>query len=171
MRTLRVIGLLAACAAAACSVGCSRANSAVREQPPAPALPAPAVLLPPATDLTGNWATGTRWEPAIATITLQPGCAYNPPVWILKQTGNALEAWDFPESYNQGIAAKGPGPERISGLPGKISGLDVTIDDGQSRYVLRYDEESKHLRGTRDGHPFWAARQAVVRTEACPGFP
>lgn len=135
-------------------------------------MPAPSVpLLPPETDLTGMWAADSTFEPAIEKITLHPGCTYNPAVWIIRQTGNMLEAWAFAESYNQGIAAKGPGPGRIAASPGQISGLDVTIDDGQHRYVMRYDAESKHLRGTRDGRPFWAARQVVVRTEACPGVP
>jgi hypothetical protein len=102
---------------------------------------------------------------------MHPDCTVNPAVWIIKQTGNELEAWAFPESYNQGIATKGPGPAKAAAVPGWISGTDVSIDDGQDRYVLRYDVESQHLRGTRNGAPFWAVRQVVVRAEACPGVP
>jgi hypothetical protein len=166
MRTSLLSGVVMACAAAACS----RSSSAVVQSAAASA-PVPAAFLPPATDLTGTWATGTGAEPTLEKVTLHPGCQYNPPVWIIQQTGNVLEAWDFPESFNQGIAVKGPGLARIAASPGRISGSEVTIDDGRYRYVLRYDEASKHLRGTRNGSPFWAVRQAVVRTEACPGVP
>lgn len=162
------IALVAVCALAACS----RPGSAAPGAPPVRVASAPSVpFLPPGTDLTGTWASDSTAEPAIATITVYPGCAYNPAVWIIKQTGNTIEAWAFAASYNQGIATKGPGPARVAASPGQISGLDVTIDDGQYRYLLRYDVLSGHLRGTRNGRPFWAARQKVVRTEACPGFP
>jgi len=167
MQVLWRIGVLAACA----GIACTRGSPAVRPQPAVTRVPAPLALLPPATDLTGTWATGTGAPPATARITLFPGCTYNPAVWIIEQKGNELQAWAFPESYNQGIAVKGPGPARTAASPGWISGNEVSIDDGQDLYVLRYDAESQHLRGTRNGNSFWAARQAVVRTEACPGVP
>ena len=53
----------------------------------------------------------------------------------------------------------------------KYDGSPVLIVDAESRYVLRYDAESGHLRGTRNGAPFWAARQIIARAEACPGIP
>jgi hypothetical protein len=92
-------------------------------------------------------------------------------VWLIQQSGNTLKAWAFPESFNQGIVRAGPGPERVAGAPGTISGGDVVIADGEVRFVLRYEAESGHLRGTRNGVAFWAARQTIVRTEACPGIP
>jgi hypothetical protein len=128
-------------------------------------------LLAPVTDLSGGWVTGSANEPPPGPVMLYPSCAYNPAVWIIQQAGNALTAWAFPESFNQGIKRADAGPQRVAGSPGTISGADVLIVDGESRFVLRYDAESGHLRGTRNGAPFWAARQRIVRTEACPGFP
>jgi hypothetical protein len=128
-------------------------------------------LLAPATDLTGGWATGVANEPPAGPVTQHPTCAYNPAVWIIEQSGNSLKAWAFPESFNQGIKRADPGPQRIAGSPGTISGVDVRIADDEARFVLRFDAESGHLRGTRNGVPFWAARQIIARTEACPGIP
>ena len=128
-------------------------------------------LLAPATDLSGGWATGSANEPPPGPVVQHPSCAYNPAVWIIQQSGNALKAWAFPESFNQGIKRAEPGPERIAGSPGTISGVDVLIRDAEFRFVLRYDAESGHLRGTRNGMTFWAARQNIVRAGACPGIP
>ena len=75
-------------------------------------------------------------------------------MWIIQQSGNTLKAWAMPESFNQGIARVGPGPAKVAGSPGTISGADVVIDDGRDRYVLRYDRDSGHLRGTLNGAPF-----------------
>jgi hypothetical protein len=141
---------------------------------PAPAPPsnvAKVDLLPPAVDLSGGWATGSGNEPPPGPVVQHPTCAYNPAVWIIEQTGNTLKAWLMPASFNQGIARRGPGPGKVVGSPGTISGADVVIDDGQDRFVLRYDHESGHLRGTRNGAPFWAARQTIVRAGECPGIP
>ena len=128
-------------------------------------------LVAPATDLSGGWATGNANEPPPGPVVQRPSCAHNPAVWIIEQKGNTLKAWAFPESFNQGIKRSEPGPQRVAGSPGTISGVDVLIVDGESRFVLRYDAESGHLRGTRNGLPFWAARQNIVRAEACPGIP
>ena len=168
MRPPRLLAVLAACATAACS-----ASSGARapEQPVLRTSSTSVTLLPPGVDLTGSWATGSGPEPATASITLHPDCTYNPPAWVIKQTGNLIEAWTFAGSYNQGIVTRSPGPARVMASPGTISGFDVGISDGPTRYVLRYDEASGHLRGTRDGTPFWAVRQVVVRTQACPGVP
>ena len=73
--------------------------------PPASAPPASAdsvrvELLAPATDLSGGWATGSANEPPPGPVVLHPSCAYNPAVWIIQQSGNALKAWAFPESFN-----------------------------------------------------------------------
>jgi hypothetical protein len=124
---------------------------------------------PPAVDLSGGWATGDANEPPNGPVRQQPSCAYNPAVWIIQQTGNALRAWAFPESYNQGIARREP-LARISPDSGTISGNDVRIAGDGSHIVARYDSVSGHLRGTRNDRPFWAARQIIIR-EACPGIP
>ena len=128
-------------------------------------------LLAPATDLSGGWATGSANEPTPGPVVQHPTCAHNPAVWLIQQAGNTLKAWAFPESFNQGIKLAEPGPRPVTGSPGTISGVDVLIVDGESRFVLRYDVESGHLRGTRNGAPFWAARQNIVRGEACAGIP
>jgi hypothetical protein len=128
-------------------------------------------LLPPAIDLSGGWTTGTGNEPPPGPVVQRPSCAYNPSVWIIQQSGNTLKAWVMPESFNQGIVRAGPEPAKVAASPGTISGADVVIDDGEHRFVLRYDHDSGHLRGTRNGASFWAARQTIVRAEACPGIP
>ena len=130
-----------------------------------------AELLAPVTDLSGGWATGTDNEPPPGPVVQHPSCAHNPAVWIIQQSGHTLKAWAFSESFNQGIKLAEPGPQRVAGSPGTISGVDVRIADADSRFVLRYDAESGHLRGTRNGVVFWAARQTIVRAEACPGIP
>jgi hypothetical protein len=170
MRGVQCLSLIVLFAGA--QSGCARAHPSMDEQSAASPKPAQAETLePPETDLTGNWTTGTGPAPETAIVTLHPSCTVHPAVWIIKQTGNSIEAWAFPERYDQGIAVRGPGVARIVGSPGVISGLEVTIDDEEYRYRLRYDRESGQLRGTRNGSPFWAARLRVVRTEACPGVP
>jgi hypothetical protein len=128
-------------------------------------------LMPPVTDLSGDWATGSAYEPPSGPVVLHPSCANNPAVWIIQQEGNTLKAWALPASFNQGIKREGPGPERIAASPGTMSGADVLIAEEGVRYVLRYDAESGHLRGTRNGVPFWAARQVIARGEICLGIP
>jgi hypothetical protein len=168
MQTSRLIVALAASATAACSAS---SGARASEHEVLRTSGTSVTLLPPAVDLTGNWATGTGPEPATARITLHPDCTYNPPVWVIRQTGNLIEAWAFAGSYNQGIVTRNPGVARVKASPGTISGFDVDISDGPTRYVLRYDNGSGHLRGTRDGTSFWAVRQVVVRTQSCPGVP
>jgi hypothetical protein len=128
-------------------------------------------LLAPATDLSGGWATGSDNEPPPGPVIRYPSCAYNPAVWLIEQSGNMLKTWEFPESFNQGIVRADARPARVAPTPGTISGSDVLIADADSKFVLRHDPESGHLRGTRNGAPFWAARQKIIRTEACPGIP
>ena len=140
-----------------------------RQPAPAPAEPVTTSPRPPITDLSGGWATGSEGEPPAGPVTLRPGCAHNPAVWIIQQQGNALQTWAFPQSFNQGIARADP-VQRTPAIPGTISGDSVSIRDGDVRVVLRYDAQSGHLRGTRDGVPFWAARQVIVR-DLCPGIP
>src|SRR5688500_16176709 len=132
--------------------------------------PEPATLVAPVVDLSGGWATGSANEPPPGPVVLHPSCAHNPAVWIIQQQGNSLKSWAMPESFNQGIKRAGPGSERVAAVSGTISGADVLIGDADVRFVLHYDAESGHLRGTRNGAPFWAARQQIVKTE-CPGIP
>jgi hypothetical protein len=161
----------------AIALGIGAQLSCVTTGPPAASVPpsspdsAGVELLAPVTDLSGGWATGSANEPPAGPIVQHPSCAHNPAVWILQQSGNTLKAWAFPESFDQGIKRADPGPQRVVGSPGTISGVDVLIVDGESRLVLRFDAESGHLRGTRNGVAFWAARQIIERAEACPGIP
>jgi hypothetical protein len=148
--------------------------SGCRQAPPI--APAPAVadsargpLALPATNLSGGWATGSENEPPPGPVRQHPTCAYNPAVWIIEQSGNELKTWAFPQSYNQGIVPRNPVPNPPA-IPGVISGTDVTIASDEGRLILRYHAESGHLRGTRNGVAFWAARQVVIR-ESCPGIP
>ena len=171
-----VVRLMRVWIATAVVAGALACASAKPRTSPAPAATPPlhetkVELLPPVVDLSGGWTTGSGTEPPPGPVVRYPPCAYNPAVWIIQQSGNTLKAWLMPESFDQGIARLGPGPEKVAGSPGTISGADVVIDDGEDRFVLRYDPESGHLRGTRNGAPFWAARQKVVRTEACPPVP
>ena len=153
------------------SLACASANARTAPAPAPPLHDMKVDLLPPAIDLSGGWTTGTGNEPPPGPVVQHPSCAYNPAVWIIQQSGNTLKAWVMPESFNQGIVRAGPGLAKVEPSPGTISGADVVIDDGQHRFVLRYDHESGHLRGTRDGASFWAARQKIVRTETCLGIP
>lgn len=127
---------------------------------------APATLLPPAVSLAGTWHTGTGAEPIVDSVVLRPPCLVLPAVWLIEQEGNVLRAWWFPEQYSQGIRSPA-GVGRETPARGTISGIDVVLDDGTYRYVLRYDSASTHLRGTRSGRQFWAVRQRVERTESC----
>ena len=158
-------------ALALCAVGaCARTPAAVIP-PPRDTLSVPDPLLPPATDLTGEWTSGTGEAPATPLITLHPPCTHHPAMWLVRQTGNRIEVWAFEARYDQGIVSPGPGPARMAPSTGWISAHEVTMDDGSYRYVLSYDPESKQLRGTRDGTPFWMVRQAVIRPSPCPGVP
>jgi hypothetical protein len=128
------------------------------------------ITAPAPFDLSGRWATGRgAAEPAQTSSTLRPGCTFNPAAWVLQQTRDSVEAWSFPASRNQGTRSL-DGPRVTVPARGRVSGLDVTLQDATARYRLRYDPESGHLRGTLNGVPFWALRQIVVQ-EACPAVP
>ena len=162
--------------ATALVAGALACGSATSRTAPVPATKPPEdrpkpELLPPVVDLSGGWTTGSDNEPPPGPVVRRPSCTYNPPVWIIEQSGNTLKAWAMPESFNQGIKRAGPERARAAGSNGTISGAEVVIDDGEDRFILRYDRESGHLRGTRNGAPFWAAPQKIVRTELCPGVP
>ena len=134
----------------------------------APAGCVDALTTPAPFDLSDSWLTGDEGnEPAPTEIVLHTDCANHPAAWVLRQEGDRLEAWDFAASFDQGIVRAQP-VARIAPDLGRVVGVDVTIGDG---HRLRFDPESGHLRGTRDGRPFWAVRQRVVRPGQCPGIP
>lgn len=119
----------------------------------------------PEVDVTGTWATGSTNEPAVPRIELHPQCNYSPPLWALEQRGDTLRLWVIPESWAKGV----PSAQPASSVPltGRISGVDLVLGTTATRYRLRYDSTSGHLRGTLNGAPFWAVRQHVVRPEGC----
>lgn len=98
-------------------------------------------------------------------IELHPQCNYSPPLWALEQRGDTLRLWVLPESWTQGVASA----HTVSSAPllGRISGMELVLGTAATRYRLRYDTTSGHLRGTLNGAPFWAVRQNVVRPEGC----
>ena len=155
------------------TISCARFSPSSRA--PSPAIePTPAEdigQIAPAVDLSGSWTTGSDGEPQGPTVVTHTGCSVNPAEWVLSQEGDSIRAWAFPVTYNQGVATKGLGPERMHAATGRISGIEVRIDDAGSHYRLRYDVESQHLRGTLNGKPFWAVRHVVMRPGACGAIP
>lgn len=119
----------------------------------------------PEVDVTGTWATGSANEPAVPRLELHPQCNYGPALWALEQRGDSLRLWVLPESWTQGV----PSAHQVSSAPltGRISGVDLVLGTSATRYRLRYDSTSGHLRGTLNGAPFWAVRQDIVRPEGC----
>jgi hypothetical protein len=75
----------------------------------------------------------------------------------------------IPESHAQGVPAEHP-VSTVAAV-GRVSGVDLTMSTAESRYVLRYDSTSGHLRGTLNGAPFWAVREDLVRPEGCIPIP
>jgi hypothetical protein len=163
----RLLLLLAICAAVACSATKgSRSIERVEPQPPIAdlTLPRHADL-----DLSGPWATGSVGEPDVTRIVMQLQCNYTPPLWVIDQRGDTVRAWAIPESRAQGVRARDP--VMSVAAVGRLSGVDLAMTLGQSRYQLRYDSTSGHLRGTLNGVPFWAVRQQLVRPQNCIPVP
>jgi hypothetical protein len=163
----RLIILLAACAAAACSASTKAHTNdrATRQPSEIDTLPVRDAVV----DLTGAWASGSTNEPNVPRIVIRPECNYSPALWVLQQNSDTVRAWDIPESRAQGIRVERP-VSTVAAV-GRISGADVTMRLGDSRYLLRYDSTSGHLRGTLNGAPFWAIRQEIVRPQGCIPVP
>lgn len=162
-----LVGLVVAAA-------CARSPTPAAVQPVIhPAPPKPNPFQEPDTNLSGTWSVGggDQPEPQALTVVLHPTCVVVPPAWLLEHQDSSIRAWSFPERYNQGIKAANDATARVKPAEGWVSGPDVVIQDESYVYVLRYDRTSTHLRGTRNGAPFWAVRQQVVRTGACPPPP
>ena len=122
-----------------------------------------------AVDLSGYWLGGSAGEPNVPRIVVRPPCNYHPAVWVFEQHGDTLRAWSFAASQDQGVPSERPMSK--AGAVGRVSGLVLTLRMGESRYLLRYDSTSGHLRGTLDGKPFWAVREEIVRPTGCIGVP
>jgi imidazolonepropionase-like amidohydrolase len=116
-------------------------------------------------DLKGFWVTGSTDEPEIRLFKLTLQCNYTPPLWGIDQIGDTVQAASYPASRASGV----PTPARPRPLyaVGQIRGVNVVMTSAVSRYVLRYDSTSGHLRGTLNGAPFWAARQEVIHPKGC----
>ena len=131
-------------------------------------LPAAAAAAPDV-DLSGAWATGSTSEPAVPRVVLQLQCNHTPSFWIIEQRGDSVRAFTNPESRAQGILA----PDRVQPVTaeGRMVGSLITMSAPGSRYMLRYDPASGHLRGTLNDRPFWAVRQENVRPTGCIAVP
>lgn len=163
----RVAIIIALCAAGAC-IGSRLSPSPARTPNAAPVVDT-ARRVQAAVNLTGSWATGTGLEPAARQVVMQPQCNYSPAMWILEQSGDTVRAWMIAESYAKGVAE--PRSASRAATEGRVSGLDLTLGSGGSRYLLHYDSTSGHLRGTLNGAPFWAIRLEVVQPQGCIPVP
>ena len=163
-RILALMTLAAACAASAPTHQIERVQIA---PPSIDSEPVPSDK--PRVDLSGAWVTGSTNEPTVREFVLQLECNYSPSFWAIDQSGDSVRAYTIPESRAQGIAAP---PQNVPiAATGRVSGVHVTLRLGTTRYVLRYDERSGHLRGTLNGAPFWAVRQRRVRQGNCIPVP
>ena len=167
----KLILVLATCTATACSAGTgSRPSERAERAAPQPLLAIDTVpAQPAAVDLSGAWATGSTAEPDVRSVVLRLQCNYTPALWVMEQRGDTVRAWAIPESRAQGVRARDP----VSSVAaeGRLRGVNLRMSLGASRYVLRYDSTSGHLRGTLNGAPFWAARQNIVRAQGCIPVP
>ncbi|HEY3744875.1 MAG TPA: hypothetical protein VGL17_01450 [Gemmatimonadaceae bacterium] len=165
---LRLIILLAACAAAGCSA--STSSRAPQNAEPCAAPPDSVRRVHADVDLTGTWATGSTGEPAARRVAIAVECNYTPSLWVLQQNGDTVRLWVIAESRSQGVRSK----QIVSNIPaarGFVSGVDLTMGAVGTRYALRYDSTSGHLRGTLNDAPFWAVRQQIVRPAQCIAVP
>lgn len=162
-KLLPLLMVAGACSATPASRAAERADVAA---PIVDSLP----TRPAEVDLNGTWATGSANEPTARRLQLQPPCNFGPAIWALDQRGDTLRLWVIPESHAQGIATRGPAASSVP-LMGRISGVDVVLGAAATRYRLRYDSTSGHLRGTLNGAPFWAVRQDIVRPQGCIPVP
>ena len=163
----RLIISLATCGAAACSASVgSHPNERAELQPRlGDSVPSRHADV----DLSGAWATGSAGEPDVTRIVIRLVCNYTPALWVLQQNGDTVRAWAIPESRSQGVRS----PYTASSVlaEGRISGVDLTMRVAGSRYRLRYDSTTGHLRGTLNGAPFWGVRKEIVRPEGCVAIP
>ena len=120
--------------------------------------------------LRGNWMGGSGPEPAERVIFSQAQCRYHPPAWVLDASGDSVFSYHFPASYEQGVARREP-PVRTLPAVGRVRRDTIFLNDGSDRYVVQYDSVSGHLRGTRNGQPFWAVRTEEQNRERCPAVP
>jgi hypothetical protein len=165
MRSLLL--LLATFAGVACSA--SKGSRSIEHIEPQPPITDPTPPQHGRVDLSGPWATGSEGEPDLPRIVVQLQCNYTPPLWVIDQRGDTVRAWAILESRAQGVRARDPVTSVAA--EGRLSGVDLTMTLGQSRYRLRYDSTSGHLRGTLNGAPFWAVRQQLVRPRNCIPVP
>ena len=163
----RLIIFLATCSAAACSAS-ARSHPSERVELQSPERDS-VTSRPADVDVSGPWATGSTGEPAVSRLVIRAECNYSPALWVLEQRGDTVRAWAIAESRGQGVPS--PVPSSLAVAEGRISGADVTMRAGTSRYLLHYDSTTGHLRGTLDGAPIWAVRQDIVRPEACVAIP
>jgi hypothetical protein len=121
-------------------------------------------------DIDGVWVGGTGAEPKQRVQVAEAQCLYHPAAWALEQRGDTVFSYHFPESWEQGVARTDPPISKAPAL-GRVRRDTIYLRDGSETYVLRYDAVSGHLRGTRNGEPFWALRRQEIHREQCPAVP
>lgn len=164
----KLITLLAACVVAGCSA--STHSPAHESAEPYTAATDSVRRVHADVDLTGIWATGRTGEPAARRIVITVECNYTPSLWALQQNGDTVRLWVIDESRSQGVRST----QNASKLPsamGFVAGVDLTMSAVGTRYVLRYDSTSGHLRGTLNNALFWAVREQIVRPGPCIPVP
>ena len=119
---------------------------------------------------SGQWMGGSGPEPLDRVIASEAQCRYHPASWVLEQRGDTVFSWHFPASFEQGVASREPLVRTVPAI-GRVKRDTIFLKDGDDRFVLRYDTVSTHLRGTRNGEPFWAVRTQELHRERCPAVP
>lgn len=162
----RVLALLMACAATACSA----TTRPARREAPVQTLPVAdtAPYVPAGINVSGTWATGATAEPAVRRVMLQAECNATPALWLLQQDGDSVRLFTFAPFHGQGVPSS---PVSTNVAQGRVSGLNVTMTGPGARFVLRVDTTSGHLRGTLNGASFWAVPLDLVRAENCVAIP
>jgi hypothetical protein len=117
---------------------------------------------PTAADLTGRWLVGTAGEPPAGPVAQCQAST----VWNLVQTGEAVKG---DVDYCAGPCLADTEGTTGTNRAGRVV-LSGTYRGGGSpepvAYDLTFDAASGHLRGTRNGAPFWAAPYRQL-TDGC----
>lgn len=158
-----MVGVLGACGPGSGIVGPgpSPSTSSVPSAPPSTSVTAE--------DLSGAWVFGEAAEPSAGPVV---GC-YPFKIWNLTQSGTRLTG-----SVNACIGPCAAFTEETQGTNqnGQVALSGEQADSPQGArtpvtYQLTFDARTKHLTGTRNGKPFWAAPFIQKSPEACGPAP
>ena len=117
-------------------------------------------------NVTSGWLIGSVDEPAAGPVA---GC-YPREVWQLEQKGEQVTA-----TLDRCVGPCEPSPESAQGTnrAGRLQ-LEGTYQLAGSNqppervvYDLTYNPQTRHLTGTRNGRPFWAAPFVRKSSEDC----